>query len=212
MRSAWRAAAASGAALLAVLGATAAALPAARAQAAAAAQVRTPGPGHPAGVVPAALARVIHARLGPGLLRAPPATWAASSSPAATLTNQGKTASTLGFSVALSRDDTTALVGAWAIGAAYIFHAAHGDWVTTSAPTATLSNSGLPTGQGFGWSVALSADGTTALIGASLGTSGGSAAGAAYIFHAASEGSWATTSTPTATLTNAAGTTNSRFG
>ncbi len=201
MRSAWRAAGASGAALLAVLGATAAALPAARAQAAAAAQVRTSGPAHPAGVVPAALARAIHARLGPGLLRAPPATWAGSSSPAATLTNQGKTASTLGFSVALSRDDTTALVGAWAIGAAYIFHAAHGDWVTTSAPTATLSNSGLPTGQGFGWSVALSADGTTALIGDLDASSG---AGAAYVYHAAAEGSWTRMTSPAATLTSGA--------
>jgi len=201
MTSARRAVATSGAALLAILGATAA-LPAARAQAIAAEQVRTSAPAHPAGVVPAALTRAIHARLGPGPARAPSATWASSSSPAATLTNAGKTANTLGFSVALSRDDTTALVGAWAIGTAYIFHAAHGDWVTTSAPTATLSNASLPTGQGFGWSVALSADGTTALIGDLDASSG---AGAAYVYHASTEGSWTRMTSPAATLTNASG-------
>ena len=209
MTSARRAVATSGAALLAVLGATAA-LPAARAQATAAEQVRTSAPAHPTGVVPAALTRAIHARLGPGPARATSATWASSSSPAAALTNAGKTAGTLGFSVALSRDDTTALVGAWAIGAAYIFHAARGNWVTTSAPTATLSNAGLAPGQGFGWSVALSADGTTALIGDLDASSG---AGAAYVYHASTEGSWTRMTSPAATLTSgAAGSGPGSFG
>ena len=46
-------------------------------------------------------------------------------------------------------------------------------------------------------------DGTTALIGAQRASSG---AGAAYVFHVAGgEGSWSSTSTPTATLTDSAG-------
>jgi hypothetical protein len=134
------------------------------------------------------------------LIGAPAATWTNSSTPSATLSNEGKTGNTLGFSVALSQDDTTALVGAWAVGAAYIFHAAHGDWVTSSAPTATLTNASLPTGQGFGWSVALSSDGTTALIGDLYA---GSNAGAAYVYHVAAEGSWTKMTSPTATLTSA---------
>jgi hypothetical protein len=258
MALAWRAAAVSGGAILAVL--AAAALPAAQAQASSAPARAVPA-ARSARVIPATLARAIHKRLGPGLIGAPAATWTNSSTPSATLSNEGKTGNTLGFSVALSQDDTTALVGAWAVGAAYIFHAAHGDWVTSSAPTATLTNASLPTGQGFGWSVALSSDGTTALIGdlyagsnagaacvyhvaaegswtkmtsptatltrtgpgnfgasvalsadgstaligASLGSSGGSSGGAAYIFHAAAESSWASTSSPTATLTHTGG-------
>jgi streptogramin lyase len=50
--------------------------------------------------------------------------------------------------------------------------------------------------------MALSADGTTALIGAE---GAGSGAGAAYIFHVSNEGSWATSSAPTATLTSSGG-------
>jgi hypothetical protein len=148
MALAWRAAAVSGGAILAVL--AAAALPAAQAQASSAPARAVPA-ARSARVIPATLARAIHKRLGPGLIGAPAATWTNSSTPSATLSNEGKTGNTLGFSVALSQDDTTALVGAWAVGAAYIFHAAHGDWVTSSAPTATLTNASLPTGQGFGW-------------------------------------------------------------
>src|SRR5581483_10381238 len=103
-----------------------------------------------------------------------------------------------GYSVALSADGTTALVGAlealpFRVGAAFVFHVpSAASWSTTSSPTATLSIGSGNLGQ-VGNAVALSADGTTALV----GTSGG----VAYVFHVPTEGSWSTTSSPTATLT-----------
>src|ERR1035437_8613539 len=75
-------------------------------------------------------------------------------------------------------------------------------WATSSTPTATLTNSGGASGDTFGHSVALSADGTTAVIGAE---NVNSLKGAAYVFHVSGEGSWATSSAPTATLTNSGG-------
>src|SRR5947207_3434995 len=53
----------------------------------------------------------------------------------------------------------------------------------------------------FGYNVSLSADGTTALVGAPDAFGGGGA----YIFHVSDAGSWATTDTPVATLSNSAG-------
>ncbi len=82
-------------------------------------------------------------------------------------------------------------------------------WTTSSNPTATLTNGGGTGGDQFGWSVAMSADGTTALIGA-YGVS--SQQGAAYVFHVAGEGSWASSSSPTATLTNSGGVSRDNFG
>ena len=69
-------------------------------------------------------------------------------------------------------------------------------------PTATLSKLGGASGDVFGTSVAISADGTTAVIGA---PGVNSSTGAAYVFHVSGDGSWVTSSTPTATLTNSAG-------
>ena len=141
--------------------------------------------------------------------------WATSSSPAATLTNSGGVSNDFfGFSVALSADGTTALVGAYGVsslsGAAYVFHVpGESSWATSSAPTAALSNSGAASGDAFGSSVALSADGTTALVGA-YGVS--SLSGAAYVFHVPGEGSWATSSAPTAALSNSGGVAGDNFG
>ena len=70
------------------------------------------------------------------------------------------------------------------------------DWMTTSTSTAQLT-AGQPA-DAFGHAVALSGDGTTAVVGA---TGMSHNTGAAYIFHTSSEGSWSTTATPTATLT-----------
>jgi hypothetical protein len=126
--------------------------------------------------------------------------WVTSSSPAATLTDSATNGS-LGASVALSADGTTALLGAPGAdndaGAADVFHATTvSAWTTSAAPTAALSGpSGAPTGR-YGYSVALSADGTTALVGAE---------GAAYIFQASSEGSWGSSAAATAALTVDAG-------
>ena len=142
-------------------------------------------------------------------------TWTTSSNPTATLTNGGGTGGDqFGWSVAMSADGTTALIGAYGVssqqGAAYVFHVAgEGSWASSSSPTATLTNGGGTGGDQFGKSVAMSADGTTALIGA-YGVSLNK--GAAYVFHVAGEGSWASSSSPTATLTNGGGTSGDDFG
>lgn len=143
--------------------------------------------------LPTGLAAAIHARLG---------SVAVQSSAAA----DAPPGPALGGSVSLSADGTTALVGAPFVaggkGAAYIFHAsAAGSWTSSSVPTATLTSK-HSTGLGaFGISVALSADGLTAFVGAPFNGGGLFGAGAIYVFHASAEDAWATSSTPAATLT-----------
>ena len=139
--------------------------------------------------------------------------WASSSTPTATLAG-GAAYDFFGYSLAISADGTTAMVGANGAsaqrGAAYVFHVAgEGSWASSSSPTATLTNSGGVANDVFGWSVTISADGTTALVGA-IGAN--SNAGAAYVFHVAGVGSWASSSTPTATLTNSGGVAGDDFG
>jgi PASTA domain len=116
----------------------------------------------------------------------------------------------LGTSVVLSADGTTALVGAPGVdkrvGAVYVFHVSSaGAWTSSATPTATLKPGGTsPIGLGAG--VALSADGTTAFVGAPYyGAKVGQLIppGAVLVFHVASEDAWSSTSTPTATLTTA---------
>ena len=130
-------------------------------------------------------------------------TWSSSSSPTATLTSSNSSPA-FGYSVAMSADGTTALVGAPVAnsfhGAAYVFNVSdEGSWANSSAATATLTNLGDAANDWFGSSVALSGDGTTALVGA-FGVSSGT--GAAYVFNVPSEASWTTSWTPTVTLTN----------
>ena len=78
--------------------------------------------------------------------------------------------SEFGISVALTADGTTTVIGAEGVSSstgrqAYVFHVAgEGAWATSSAPTATLTNSAGASDDAFGSSVALSADGTTAVI------------------------------------------------
>ncbi len=75
--------------------------------------------------------------------------------------------SEFGVLVALSADGNTALVGGWnddgRKGAAWVFTRSGGVW---SQQGPKLVGSGVSEGDGFGTSVALSADGNTALIGA----------------------------------------------
>jgi hypothetical protein len=148
--------------------------------------------------VPAGLANAIHARLGAGAIGSISAAHA-QVGPAH-----------FGFSVALSGDGTTALVGAPDVrhsgGAAYIFHASGaGSWSSRGTPTAALTKTGLLPLDGFGFDVALSADGTTAFVGAPGYLGNDSAPGAIYVFHVSAENAWASTSTPTATLTASGG-------
>jgi hypothetical protein len=111
-----------------------------------------------------------------------------------------------GASVALSSDGTAALVTAPGVnskrGAAYIFGApSEGAWVSSSAPTATLTDAGSRLNGLLGVGSSLSADGATALLGApgyDLNT------GATDVFHASDANSWTTSSTPNAILTDKA--------
>jgi len=79
----------------------------------------------------------------------------------------------VGGAVALSGDGNTALIGAptqnSSAGAAYVFTRTGSTW---SQQTGTLTPSGTAPGLQFGQSVALSADGTTALIGGPVGDQG----------------------------------------
>jgi hypothetical protein len=149
--------------------------------------------------------------------------WTSSSTPTAILTDDRSAADgdEFGYSVALSSDGTTALIGAPEenayAGAAYVFHvSSEGSWVSSSAPAATLTNgSSADSFDEFGASVATSSNGITAIVGVpeeNLDPGGVSGAGAADVFHALSEDSWTTSSTPTAALTNGAGVADNVFG
>jgi hypothetical protein len=91
-----------------------------------------------------------------------------------------------GFSVSLSQDGTIALVGSnlhnggggTGFGAAYVFVRLDDGWTQQ----AKLQAADMEAGDYFGNSVSLSQDGTIALIGAPYEDTGGSSAGAAYIF------------------------------
>ena len=112
----------------------------------------------------------------------------------------------LGGAVAVSADGTTALVGALGVGngkgAAYIFHSDDaGSWSSSSVPTATLTSEHSTASAFFGAAVALSADGTTAFVGAPLNGGTLFGAGAIYVFHVSAADAWASSSTPTATVT-----------
>ena len=98
------------------------------------------------------------------------------------LTGSGETGTfgDFGYSVALSADGNTALIGGWAdnnyVGAAWVFTRSGEAWTQQGSK---LTGSG-ETGQGrFGSSVALSGDGTTALIG---GDGDNGVVGAAWVF------------------------------
>lgn len=119
------------------------------------------------------------------------------SAPTATFTGQPGSQGEIGTAVALSANGEVALVGAPGggfapsnDGAAYLYVEAAGTWPST--PTATFA--GAPGSSGkLGSAVALSADGTVALVGAPVASYG-----AAYVY-AGSGGNWSPT--PAATFT-----------
>ena len=94
-----------------------------------------------------------------------------------------------GYSVALSGDGNTAIVGGWAdnssLGAAWVFTRSGGVW---SQPGAKLCGSGATASTDIlqGFSVALSEDGTTAIVG---GPNDNDGVGAAWVF-TPSGGTW----------------------
>jgi hypothetical protein len=134
------------------------------------------------------------------------AAWTSTTTPTATLTKAGGHADDVfGEYLAISTDGTTALVLAPGVssnrGAGYIFQASgEGAWTTSSAPAATLTDSGGHFKDRLGLGV-FSNDGATALLGA---PGVNKQTGAAEVFHVANESSWATSSAPNAILTNTA--------
>lgn len=108
----------------------------------------------------------------------------------------------LGFSVSLSDDGSTALVGDpfanGNFGIAYIFERPITGWTPTSNPVAALSNSNGTNIDFLGFSVSISANGSTALVGGR--DVNGSLAGAAYIFERPVTGIWIDNATPDAIL------------
>ena len=127
-----------------------------------------------------------------------PRAWTSPATPTAKLTNAADPTG-FGSGVALSSDGTTALAGD--LGGADVFHVATAaSWRDSSRPTATLVAEpvGAEAG-GLSIAVALSADGTTALIGA---TSFDTFFGAAYVFRTAAADAWVSSTTPDAVLTD----------
>jgi hypothetical protein len=123
--------------------------------------------------------------------------WGSSSTPVATLSQPlGHRLQSLGgWGIALSADGATAFVGTPNDRAVYVFHASSEDaWASSSTPTAKLTTTYSDV---FGWSLAASSDGTTLVV-------GDPTYGRASVFHVSSADVWASTSTPTATLSDAA--------
>jgi hypothetical protein len=117
----------------------------------------------------------------------------------------------LGNAVALSDDGSTALIGASGAyvgtGEAYVFVRPGSFWSTTEMPTATLSVNGLRIGSLVGSAVALSRDGSHALLGGPDANSLGSA----YLFVRPSSG-WLDSTVPVATYTDSTLGQNGRLG
>ena len=124
-----------------------------------------------------------------------PTGWSLGAPAAATFTGSG---GDLGWSVALSADGREALVGAPFAGSdsgiAYLYDEPASGWAGTPSPTATFTGTGS---EQLGYSVALSADGRVALVGAPSTSSNESAA---YLYDEPASG-WAGTPSPTATFT-----------
>lgn len=117
-----------------------------------------------------------------------------------------------GKSVAVSSDGTTAIIGSSydgepngrEAGSAYVFEVSGGSWTQAAKLTPEEGDAD----DHFGWAVALSSDGTTAIIGASYDEDpNGGGAGSAYVFEARS-GAW----TQHAKLTPDDGNTDDHFG
>jgi len=118
-----------------------------------------------------------------------------STTPVATFTPPTVTAYyNFGFRVALSADGAVALVGSSPhrdAGAAYVYEATNGAWSSAPTPAATINDPRDLIDGSFGGSLALSSDGSTALIGEWDPAPSG-ATGVVYVYYA-SGGIWSTT-------------------
>ncbi len=120
-----------------------------------------------------------------------------------------------GCSVAFSDDGTVALIGDYSnnsyTGAAYIFVKPTDGWKNT-VETAKLTAPDPATSDYFGYSVALSGDGTHAIIGVPYDDDTEAGSGSAYIFSVDSTANWVTTDTETAKLNASDPVANDQFG
>lgn len=145
-----------------------------------------PGGAHRAGV-PKGLRAVIGKRLRSLSAAAPDTYTVPSPTPSAVINGVAGSNEQLGYSVSLSANGQTALVGVRDAnngdGGAYLYVESGGTWPST--PTATFTP---PAGSGafVGSAVALSADGGTALVGGGYGLPSGVANDVAYLYTAAS--------------------------
>jgi hypothetical protein len=116
----------------------------------------------------------------------------------------------VGYSVSLSDDGKTAVVGAYnatsadgkAVPSAYVFVRPKTGWKSTSHPKAILTFTGDKQGSGFGSAVALSGNASTILVGAN---SSNAPFGEAFVFTKPASG-WKTTAHPKAALSTPKGT------
>jgi hypothetical protein len=139
--------------------------------------------------------------------------WVDATETAVLTASDGSDGDSFGLSIALNGTGDVALIGAYnktingivAMGAAYIFTKSGSTWITTAAPTATLTASDGTKYDNFGYSVALSSTGDIALIGAVLKDTAVYESGAAYIFTKPTTGDWVDTiETSILTATDAA--------
>ena len=130
--------------------------------------------------------------------------------------SDGAASDHFGRSVSISSDGSTALVGAYRddtyTGSAYIYEKPGSGWTTTSTHAAKLTASDGATSDYFGWSVSISSDGSTVLVGAYLEDPANvTDQGSAYIYEKPGSG-WTTTSTHAAKLTASDGASYDNFG
>ena len=95
--------------------------------------------------------------------------------------SDGVTGDRFGWSVSLSSDGNVAVIGEYGDerrGSAYVFTRSGSSWTQQ----AKLTASDRAANDLFGWSVAISGDGITAMIGAYYDDDRGSNSGSAYIF------------------------------
>jgi hypothetical protein len=128
-----------------------------------------------------------------------PGAWKSTAKPVAKLTDSLHPAD-FGSALAMSADGTTALVGEESLGADVFHVASAASWRSSSTPAATLVTDATGAQEfGLDIAVALSADGTTALIGA---VRDGNFFGRGYIFRATAADAWVSSTTPAAILTD----------
>ncbi|MFM7317220.1 MAG: hypothetical protein ACKO5E_09755, partial [bacterium] len=143
----------------------------------------------------------------------PGSTWTNTSTYTAKLTASVRAAGDLlGYSVSLSSNGTTAIVGAVGKnsfqGAAYLFNRLGGGWATATESAILTASDGVASDI-FGIAVTISGDGQTVLIGAQ---NVNSSRGAAYIYTKPVSGGWATTSAYNAKFTISSINENNHFG